>query len=374
MYTAFMARSAGGSDLLQRGRPKYQQIYSRLCDAIRTGELAPGDRLPVEDELVEQYGASRNTIIRALMALRDEGLLERVQGVGTFVSKTASRRRTYGFIADGRFTIENKDTVFAQLEVALAQRLRDLGSDLVFQSRHLDRDTPSHRLDSAERLVRNGASGVFYLPMEGEDAADVDRQVLQVLRRGRMPVVLLDCDVAAPDLRGQLDVVGLDNFTAGYLLAKHLHDGGARSLLFLAHSRSPATVKARIRGVQDFLEHVEHDSFEVSVAQTTAAPDVDAALPTTLPDAIIAKDDGMAAALMRVLYRRHVRVPEQVKVAGFDDSPIAAELTVPLTSVRQPIGELAESALWLMQTREQRPEGPPRRVVIGGHLSVRESA
>ena len=370
------ARGPAADDADQRGRPKYQQIHARIAEAIRTGELSPGERLPLEEELISRYGASRNTIIRALVSLRDEGLLERVQGVGTFVADTAGRRQTFGFIADGRFTIENKDTVFAQLEVRLAQRLRDRQADLVLQARHLDGDTAAHRQQAVDRLVRQGVAGVFYLPMEGPDAAEIDRRILARLDEAGVPVVLLDADIAHPEVRGRHDVVGLDNFTAGYLLAKHLYDRGARSMLFLAHSRSPTTVGARIRGARDFLDHVGgHDPrFQVVTAASTAVPDVQAVLPGELPDAILAKDDGMAAALMRVLYKMDVRVPEQVLVAGFDDSPIASELTVPLTSVRQPVAELADAALWLLETRRQQPGRPARRIVIGGELTIRDSA
>ncbi len=48
------------------GAPKYKQIYTRLRSALANREFAPGDKLPSENELVEQFGASRPTVSRAL--------------------------------------------------------------------------------------------------------------------------------------------------------------------------------------------------------------------------------------------------------------------------------------------------------------------
>lgn len=61
------------------------QIVDELRDAISSGTLAPGDRLPSEADLVEQHGLNRTTVRRALDELRREGLIVSSQGRGYFV-------------------------------------------------------------------------------------------------------------------------------------------------------------------------------------------------------------------------------------------------------------------------------------------------
>lgn len=71
-------------------------VYQHVADTVRRhildGKLGPGEQLPTERELCEQFSASRITIRRALQILADELLIERRQGLGTFVSPSPSRR------------------------------------------------------------------------------------------------------------------------------------------------------------------------------------------------------------------------------------------------------------------------------------------
>lgn len=66
--------------------PRYQQLKDRIVGRIANGELRPGDRVPSENELAGTAGVSRMTANRALRELTDQGYLERIAGVGTFVS------------------------------------------------------------------------------------------------------------------------------------------------------------------------------------------------------------------------------------------------------------------------------------------------
>jgi len=70
----------------------YKHVADWLRKQILSGELAPGERLPTERELCQQFSASRITIRRALQILADEILIQRRHGSGTFVSPTPSRR------------------------------------------------------------------------------------------------------------------------------------------------------------------------------------------------------------------------------------------------------------------------------------------
>lgn len=69
--------------------PKYQQIAERLRAQIDSGARQPGERLPSEPELAEEYGASRNTVRLAIAALTNQGLVTSRQGLGTFVVESA---------------------------------------------------------------------------------------------------------------------------------------------------------------------------------------------------------------------------------------------------------------------------------------------
>ncbi len=71
------------------GVPLHRQLFLVLHDEIARGAMAPGDALPTEQALCDQFGVSRITVRRALADLADQGYIERRQGVGSFVSRRA---------------------------------------------------------------------------------------------------------------------------------------------------------------------------------------------------------------------------------------------------------------------------------------------
>lgn len=69
----------------------YEQIVEQVEHAILKGELKPGDQLPAERELAEQFGVSRTAVREAVKALREKGLVEAFSGRGTFVTNGTSQ-------------------------------------------------------------------------------------------------------------------------------------------------------------------------------------------------------------------------------------------------------------------------------------------
>lgn len=85
--------------------PMYARIERDLRQAIGSGELPLGSRVPSEEELCRKYAVSRMTARQALSRLADAGLLVRRQGVGTFVTQTKVARvvgRLLGFHEDAQ--------------------------------------------------------------------------------------------------------------------------------------------------------------------------------------------------------------------------------------------------------------------------------
>lgn len=92
---------------IQQVVPKYLQVADHIRDQILRGELRPGDEIPSERRIVEEWRISRPTATRALAALRAEGLVEARQGAGTFVRERPTlARRARDRYARGRATGE----------------------------------------------------------------------------------------------------------------------------------------------------------------------------------------------------------------------------------------------------------------------------
>lgn len=78
-------------------KPLYYQLKEILQDKIESGEWKPGDMIPSENKLQQQFNISRNTAKKALEDLVQEGVLKRIQGKGTFVSTPKIEQSLSGF-------------------------------------------------------------------------------------------------------------------------------------------------------------------------------------------------------------------------------------------------------------------------------------
>jgi len=67
--------------------PPYKRVAADLREKITSGELLPGEQIPPVPRLIETYQVSRNTALRALRVLKDEGLITIEPGWGAFVAE-----------------------------------------------------------------------------------------------------------------------------------------------------------------------------------------------------------------------------------------------------------------------------------------------
>ncbi len=125
--------------------PRYHQLKEILRERIRTGEWKPGDLIPSERELSEQYGISRMTARQAITDLVNEGIFFREQGKGTFVTRhkiTQQLMRLTGFTEDIRARGQQPSTkvLVAQMHPAddiTAERLHIDVGQMIFSLQRL---------------------------------------------------------------------------------------------------------------------------------------------------------------------------------------------------------------------------------------------
>ncbi len=112
----------GGREVLKR----YQQIAAALTEAIREGAHPPGERLPSERDLAEEFGVSRPTIREAMIALEIAGLIEAKQGSGAFVLKRLPPARPAPELDIGPFELtEARRLIEAEVCALAAKTISD---------------------------------------------------------------------------------------------------------------------------------------------------------------------------------------------------------------------------------------------------------
>jgi GntR family transcriptional regulator len=100
--------------------PLWEQVAAEIRRAIAEGEAKPGERMPLAKDLATVLGVNRNTVLRALHQLRDEGLVEMRQGRGITVAGTPERgavlARARDLVAFARKNGFRRDELIAMIE------------------------------------------------------------------------------------------------------------------------------------------------------------------------------------------------------------------------------------------------------------------
>ena len=361
---------------------KHEVISRELRSEIETGKYGNNGQLPSEAQLVHRFQVSRPTAARALRDLQNEGLVERRMGSGTFVKPPSERgtmqRQTtvIGLLVPERGMTEIFDAICGELG-ALAKMQ---GYGMLWGASTIplvDHDpSPKHALALCKQFVEKRVDGVFIAPLEtGEDHGSANRKILEILQQAGIPVVLLDRDVAPFPKRSSWDLVCMDNFCAGFLIAEHLIRLGSQNLRFFSYPGSAPTINARISGVREALRihNLEPREDLVATGNPTDTEFVRKLRAGRNCDALVCANDFTAGELIKTLGKLGIQVPGRVRVAGFDDVRYATLLPVALTTIHQPCREIAEIAFRVMLERLRTPTIPPRTITAAPRLVVRES-
>jgi LacI family transcriptional regulator, xylobiose transport system transcriptional regulator len=227
-------------------------------------------------------------------------------------------------------------------------------------------------LSWVDGLVTRDPAGVI-LAMSGLTAAQ------SALLTGRgIPFVVMDPDGYPAD---DVPSIGTTNWRGGYTATRHLLDLGHRRIGVVGGPAGVLCSRARIDGYRAALETAglvcddalirhgapDHDAGHLLGRELLALPDP--------PTALFAGSDVQAMGVYQAAHERGLRIPEDLSVVGFDDLPVSGWMGPPLTTVRRPLVDMAETAarLVLSLARGDGHEPPLRRVQLATTLVVRDS-
>jgi len=207
-----------------------------------------------------------------------------------------------------------------------------------------------------------------------------DNQVLEIVRKNAVPCVR----IAGSPARDISLRVSIDNFAGAYDIADHLISLGHRNLAIV---RGPEEYVASTLRFEGFAAALRDNDLDLPTCNITSGNyDVQSGnecarkllrLPDR-PTAIFASNDEMAAGVLSAAQELDLRIPAQLSVAGFDDAPIAHSVFPKLTTVRQPLRDMGEKAVVLLDEYIQNLDTDTASVVqpsvlLDYELKVRQS-
>lgn len=226
---------------------KHIVLRDALRNAIVSGQYKAGDRLPSENELCRKYKLSNTTVREAIASLAHEGLVDRIQGRGTFVSKRKTSQLTFGLIMHNILYDEEyrraSDVATALLH-NVEKSVRDLGAGIQL---YLDNCIVDIERKNLLDIIERRLDGAIVLYIGEEKNLDCLRKII----RADIPLVLIDRYME----NFPCSYVVTDNFSGAYNSVRYLFSQGYEDIFFLLEGEEDcSSVRDRVAGYRAALE------------------------------------------------------------------------------------------------------------------------
>ena len=179
----------------------------------------------------------------------------------------------------------------------------------------------------------------------------IDMEYILTLKKENFPFVLLDQHQS--DL--QVPSVSIDNYHGGYQATTELIKSGARKIGHICGPDYFESSRLRLMGYCKALEdnHINVEDGLIVKGDFTAAGGYKAIeewlRKGILPQAVFAADDNTAFGVLEAARKYNIQVPEELSIIGYDDHPLSSLFYPGISTVRQPVEEMARSGVELLQ-------------------------
>ncbi|WP_269219679.1 LacI family DNA-binding transcriptional regulator [Brevundimonas vesicularis] len=318
---------------------------------------------PTIDDVARHSNVGRTTVSRVLNGgpnVRDEvrkRVLASVEALNYRVNPQARSLAGGGggilaLILASDLEAEPNSFYASALELGALRECLSLGYQLV--TRHVPQHSPDRRRQVLDLVATQGCQGLILTPPFADDA-----ELIQDIRKRACQVVTIS--PGGPGL-AVADGVGIDDEAGGHDIARHLLELGHRRFAFINGIAGHLSAERRFDGLKRALQEAGLGSQTVQVVRGDFTFRSGGLLTTQLldqpepPTALICANDDMAAGALSVAHGRGLDVPSQLSITGFDDTPVSQIVWPPLSTVHQPLKEMARQAVATLV----------RRLVAGG--------
>jgi LacI family transcriptional regulator len=262
-----------------------------------------------------------------------------------------------------------RDPVFAEILFGCSEVAKEHGYQLIesmLSQRGYDLD---EELKAIQTLIAKRVDGLS-LQSEHEDWFNINS-----LRQCPVPCVFINRHPQGLDF----NFVTHDHEYGCYLAANHLLSKGRRNICFIVRYPNTSCVRARIKGCKNALaeQGLPENALTIIECGDTLKEAYDKTYALLQSnghfDAIIAWEDIMAVGVIRALLDRNYRVPEDIAVVGYNDIEMAAYVSPPLTTIRQKITEIGETAAKIMIEQLESDRNVEQHIVIKPELVIRKT-
>jgi len=343
------------------------KLAARLREAIRKGTYTLGERLPTERELTRQFRLSRRTVRRALDILEAERLIARQQGRGTFVANPAYAATPNERTALIGTLVHEREYYFEAVIQGVSAQAAKRG----FATTTGSNRTPAEESEQIAAFLRNAIKGVVLAPNGSHS-----KEAYETLLQAQVPVVLLD--TLLPGCRE--DYVTVDNWLGTHLATQHLIDQGHKRIAYVGLP-DPEDIPCQPERKRGFLDTCKEHGLKVpnewivEMAGESFGNRISELLQSTSrPTAFVCYSDHWAIGVIQAARDLGFSVPADLSVVGFDDSTLAQNYDIPITSIAPEHRTLGIASANILIDKIENPQSRPKMgIVVMPRLVIRDS-
>ena len=227
--------------------------------------------------------------------------------------------------------------------------------------------------------ITNGFNDLNSGSVGGIIFADIieNRRQIENALKGGIPCMVINNVVDDLDV----NYIGIDNYRGGEIAAEYLMSLGHRNLATITGSLKTQSGDQRLKGFKHFLEKHglpldNHYIVEGDYSRRSAREAMEKLLSLEHrepPTAVFVASDDMALEAIAVLAEKRLKAPDDISIIGFDDNPSALYGPVGLTTIRQPLFQMAEQAVRRLYNVMQQKETGLVRKILEPELVIRDS-
>ncbi len=361
---------------MKKNIPVYLNIEKDLREKIENGRLKKGEKLPPEEKLAHHYKVSRMTIRKALSILASEGYIYRITGKGTFI--TSPEDRELELIKKRQKEVQkiNKGiailvpcvtfSIFAGIIRGAEDELRENGYHIMLGNYDGD---PVKEREYMEIFVKRGTSGFIISP----NYYSSSNPYYEFLLKKEIPFVFTDISLEGIET----DLVATDNFKGGYEGTKYLISSGCRRIAFVSGWMKLFSSKERFRGYKEALEEEGIKIEKEIIADGDTSEEfgytaIKKILSRNEIDGIFSANEPITIGILRALKELEINIPQDIKMASFDEPHLPSGLNYPIAFISQPRYEIGKRAAQLLLERIKEKgksqKSPYRKIFIAPEL------
>lgn len=341
-------------------KPKYQAIVDDIKSKILSGEYSVGEQIPTEFAMQEMYKVSRHTVRKAILELANEGFLRSSKGSGTYVSNQYqlksggnSNKKTIGVI-----TTYISDYIFPSIIRGIEGRLNEDNYSLLLASTNNEIEQEKKAL---EMMLSSGIDGLIVEPTKS-NLYNPNIAYYLSLKEQDIPFIMINA------YYNELDVpfLCLDDVQSSYLATNELISKGHIQIGLIA-KMDDLQGKYRMKGYIKALEEAKlpfQPEFVLSF-NTETKPDLYINLKDFLNKhkdeltAIVCYNDEVGFEVVNVCRQLDISVPDKLSVIGQDNSYIAKNANIKLTTLTHPQEEMGRDAAdWIIKKLQGKRDLP----------------